>query len=311
MVPPTYFDVIDCKNLYMNPDTIVDRGKAQKQWKVLVDTLVSLDIKVYIIDAVEGLEDMVFAANPILAGTGSDGSPVYIISRMKHKSRQREIAHFEKFIDSKLNVDSSNGRLKGNGVFSFSELFEGGGDGVWHLGKKQLWLGYGYRTGSTAFKALSKLFHCPVIPMKLKSESFYHLDTCFMVLDSETVFYVPDAFDSSDSTTSGSSISPSIDIIESHFKNAIAIPSNEAQSSFCCNGISIPSKKTLLLPKWQKEGATEGEMIGTIPLWMKKNKPQWNIKFLDASEFQKSGGSLYCMKQWLFRYSDSDLNFNN
>ena len=62
LCPPTFFDVVDQKNPYMSKDSVVDRVKARLQWEVLSTDLRQNGCEIEIIDPVEGLEDMVFAA---------------------------------------------------------------------------------------------------------------------------------------------------------------------------------------------------------------------------------------------------------
>jgi N-dimethylarginine dimethylaminohydrolase len=65
LCPPNYFDVVDQKNPYMSIESAVDRVKARSQWENLCRVLQQSGCEVEIIDPVEGLEDMVFAANQV------------------------------------------------------------------------------------------------------------------------------------------------------------------------------------------------------------------------------------------------------
>ena len=72
LCPPDYFDVVDQKNPYMSRELPVDRVKARSQWENLRGVLQHCGCEVETIDPVEGLEDMVFAANQIFAGEKID-----------------------------------------------------------------------------------------------------------------------------------------------------------------------------------------------------------------------------------------------
>ena len=61
--PPDFFDVVDQKNPYMVKDSQVDRAKARSQWEALCSVLHQKGCEIETIDPIEGLEDMVFAAN--------------------------------------------------------------------------------------------------------------------------------------------------------------------------------------------------------------------------------------------------------
>ena len=63
MCPPTYFDVQYAINPWMDPADPVDRDRAMREWEPLRATYLSLGHKVHLLDPVEGLPDMVFAAN--------------------------------------------------------------------------------------------------------------------------------------------------------------------------------------------------------------------------------------------------------
>jgi N-dimethylarginine dimethylaminohydrolase len=80
---------------------------------------------------------MVFCANPVFTGLDGEGRRVCVLSHRRVASRRTEVAaHAEWF--------------QGNGYRVFSipglELFEGGGDAIWHPGRRLIWGGYGFRT---------------------------------------------------------------------------------------------------------------------------------------------------------------------
>lgn len=74
--PPNYFDVVDQKNPYMacpelaegSRESALGRVKARSQWEILCSVLKQHGCEVQTIDPVEGLEDMVFAANHMRPG---------------------------------------------------------------------------------------------------------------------------------------------------------------------------------------------------------------------------------------------------
>src|SRR5664279_2324080 len=68
LCPPHYFDVVDQKNPYMSRESAVDRVKARSQWETLCGVLQQNGCEVQTIDPVDGLEDMVFAANQVFVG---------------------------------------------------------------------------------------------------------------------------------------------------------------------------------------------------------------------------------------------------
>src|SRR5689334_25109160 len=66
MCPPTYFDVREPKNLHMRFP--IDKVRAQHQWENLRRALLDAGLRVEIIEPVQDLDDMVFAANQVFVG---------------------------------------------------------------------------------------------------------------------------------------------------------------------------------------------------------------------------------------------------
>ena len=73
-------------------------------------------------------------------------------------------------------------------------LFEGQGDAIWHPAKQMLWGGYGHRTSLAAYQEIAEKLAVPIIALELHTNDFYHLDTCFCVLDPNTVLIYSEAF---------------------------------------------------------------------------------------------------------------------
>src|SRR5260221_894059 len=63
MCPPDHFEVTYSINPWMDPDQPVDTGLAARQWDSLRDAYLALGHQVEVIKPLEGLPDMVFAAN--------------------------------------------------------------------------------------------------------------------------------------------------------------------------------------------------------------------------------------------------------
>src|SRR2546427_8982915 len=63
MCPPDHFEVTYAINPWMNPETPVDASLAARQWETLRDAYLDLGHQVETIKPIEGLPDMVFAAN--------------------------------------------------------------------------------------------------------------------------------------------------------------------------------------------------------------------------------------------------------
>ena len=71
--------------------------------------------------------------------------------------------------------------------------FEGSGDAIWHPGRGLVWGGHGYRSEPGIYETVSDVFGVPVLRLRLLSDTFYHLDTCFCAIDERTVLIDPTA----------------------------------------------------------------------------------------------------------------------
>src|SRR5215472_17609136 len=91
---PTYFDVVDVKNPFMDPGKPVNKRCALQQWDCVRKAFEAAGCELERIKAVRDLEDMVFAANLAVAGRDGKGKPFIVPSRMKFESRQREVPHY-------------------------------------------------------------------------------------------------------------------------------------------------------------------------------------------------------------------------
>ncbi|MEK7389267.1 MAG: arginine deiminase-related protein [Elusimicrobiota bacterium] len=270
MCPPDYFQVLSVKNPYMIGNVGgVDPMKARRQWETLVAAFESVGCPVDTITPTPGLEDMVFCANQSLAGTRPDGEKVALISAMRHASRRREVGSFKHWYEA-----------RGYRVFSLKseghEAFEGSGDAIWHPCKRLIWGGYGFRTDAAMFTQVAEFFKTPVLLLKLVNERFYHLDTCFCPLTSESVLIYPSAFDAA-----------SLELILKMFPIVITSSEADAVTRMSCNSAVWRSKFALV----QKGAAAASGHMQALGL---------KVVEVDTSEFVKSGGSVYCLKQFLF-----------
>lgn len=262
---PQYFDIVDVKNPFMAGSGSVDTTRARQQWNAMADAFRRTGAEVLVMPPVAGCEDMVFCANTALTGLDRDGARCAVVSHMLHPSRQREIEpSISTFEQLGYNIRQMPGPAR----------FEGGGDAVWHVGRNRLFAGSGPRSEPAAYEFVKEVFGCEVVPMTLLSPQFYHLDTCFCVIDEETALIHPPAL-----TKDG------YDAACRFFSNVIEVDADEAMR-FACNACSIAD--TVLI---------EQSAIRTIE---QLRQHGFDVLPVDTSEFMKSGGSVYCMKQYLF-----------
>lgn len=275
MVTPKYFEVIDVKNVHMQEYVgATDKSLATAQWdalKAVYDQLKADGFlqEVYAIDGVAGCEDMVFTANQSFPWL-QDGKPVVVMSQMRHESRQHEVPYFKKFYEGLGYQILELQRAK---------LFEGMGDTIPHPTRNLLFGGYGHRSETLAYEEISAMLQVPVITLELIDDRFYHLDTCFIPVDDQTVFLCKDAFAPNALAT-----------LEKLFADVVDIPVAEAEDFFALNAhcMNFDGRKVAILQQ------------GTSLMKAELEKRGFEVFELDTSEYMKSGGSVFCMKMMLY-----------
>lgn len=278
MCSPEYFQVVDVKNVHMlQHQGQVNTAVAQKQWTALksnYEKLVNENYlaEVLVIPGAEDCEDMVFAANQSFPWLTTSGERVVVMSKMYHASRAREVAHFELFYQN-----------KGYKIIHLrhTDFFEGMGDTIPHPQKRLLYGGYGHRSTQEAYTELSQLLEVPIVALSLTDERFYHLDTCFLPVNVDTVLLCAEAFDAE-----------GLQAIGLLFKNVVEIPVAEATDFFALNAHIVWGKGESTPVAILQSGATITAAI------LKQLGVE--VKFRETSEFMKSGGSVFCMKMMLY-----------
>ena len=178
MCPPTYFDVTYRINPWMHPEGRVDRRLAMRQWEALRRSYLDAGHVVDVIEPIEGLPDMVFAAN---GGFVVDGRAVS--AKFRFPERLAEAPAFARWFTQ-----------AGLAPATTSDVNEGEGDFL--LAGGVILAGTGFRTGCAAHAEVSALLGHPVVSLELTDERYYHLDTALAVLSDTEIAYYPEAFSS-------------------------------------------------------------------------------------------------------------------
>lgn len=179
MCPPDHYGIEYEINEWMNRSRPADQNKAKLQWKNLHDTLVSLGVKVSLLEAQKGLPDLVFTAN-----AGLMFFERFISSRFKHGERAGETPYFDAWFDEQgFKVEH----------LPVGMFFEGAGDALFC--GEILFAGYRFRSDAIAHQEVGRMIHRRVLPLELVNPRFYHLDTCFCPLSPGEAIYFPGAFD--------------------------------------------------------------------------------------------------------------------
>ena len=247
---PSFYDVTYSINPWMK-GVAVNKVLALKQWNQMRTMLGTFDLDISFIEQIDGLPDMVFTAN---AGVAYNNK--VIISNFKYKQRRKESLHYKNwFLENGYNTIDLPKKLS----------FEGCGDVIIH--NNNLIGGYGFRTDLKALKYVSEKLELNLIYLKLLNPNFYHLDTCFAIINNNLAIYNPKAF--SEYTIKKLKDFELIEVTE------------EEANNFACN--SIVFNKNILMPD-------DNCRIAKI-----LSDRGYQVYQINTSEFIKSGGSLQCM----------------
>ena len=199
MCRPSFFTVVYRINPWMDPEMPTDTALAVRQWETLYQTYVDLGFDVHLIDPVDGLPDMVYAAN---GGFVIDN--IAYGASFTHPQRQPEgPAYMDWFGQNGFDVREPAEVNEGEGDFLVV-------DGV-------ILAGMGFRSASNSHKELAEISGHEVISLNLINPSFYHLDTAMAILDDTNIAYLPSAFDK-----------PSLEILQARFPDAIIVTEEDA-----------------------------------------------------------------------------------
>jgi N-dimethylarginine dimethylaminohydrolase len=194
-------------------------------------------------------------------------------SRMVHASRQREVPFYVDWY-----------RQRGFKIIEVDlgpDYLEGHGDLIWHPDGSRIYAGYGFRStqgGVEKFSnAMSELgmskLGIPVVPMHLVDPYCYHLDTCFCPLNHEAALIYPGAY-----------APESLAILRGFWTRVHELTADEAHK-FMGNGIVVNGSYLTPYVTPRLESILRQEGLAAV--------------VIDTSEFEKSGGSLFCMKAFL------------
>jgi N-dimethylarginine dimethylaminohydrolase len=219
---------------------------------------------VHVLPAEPGREDMVFTANGACVLPRERSGADVVLSRMRHRSRAAEVPHLSRWLTragfAPRPLPPGAGHLEGHG------------DVLAVPGRRLLIGGHGGRSEATALAALADIIGAPVVPLPLRGEVFYHLDTCLALLDEDSVLLHPPAF-----------VPEALQTLAVLFPRRIEADADEARAQLACNAHALPSGH-VLLPAGAPRTADRLRRHGYEPVPV------------DLSEFHKSGGSVFCLR---------------
>jgi len=247
----------------------IDRVRAQQQWENLRRSLEESGLNVETIAPVKDLEDMVFAANQVFVGYSDKVGKFIVPSEMRYLIRQKEVTFYVEWF-----------RQRGYKIIALDlqgECLEGHGDLLWHPDHSRIWAGYGFRStlgGVRKFAAAMKELSIPVTLLQLVDEHCYHLDTCLCPLNHDAVLIYAGAYSPN-----------SLDAVRKGWTRVHELSREEAHQ-FMGNGIVANGR--YLTPRLSPNLSEILAKEGLTPV------------LVDTSEFEKSGGSCFCMKAFIW-----------
>lgn len=253
LCPPTFYEIKYSINQWMDIDSKVDKELASKQWQSLCKAYEKLGVEVTIIPPTAGIPELVFPGDSIfLFGDHA------ISSNFRFQERQPEVEPQSRWFASQ--------------GFTVHTLppdvhFEGNAEAI--LWNNRFLCGYGIRSDREAFDLIHEVTGMEVVPLKLV-EPFFHLDVAVCPLDSQTLAYVPEAFDAASRA-----------VVESLPAKLIRVNSEEA-NVLGCNSMAVDGTAILSTPAAPRFAAQLKEH-------------GFNVITLDMSEFRKSGGGVKCL----------------
>ena len=273
LASPEFFDVKYAINPLTNKSSEVNKGKAIKQFKALVQHFKKRKIPVHILPASPSFPDLVFVSNSALILRGWPRK-VAILARYAKPERRGEEALAGNLLHS-----------LGYKVISLPDEpglhYEGQGDSRWSHEGKDLWLCYGTdRTSKSGIQAVteailkealeSKWLPPAIHALHIIEKKTYHMDLCFLPLPNNRVLLHETSF-SQESRK---------EIIDKFGRlNTIHIP---LRLIYTCNSVWL-DERHLLIPK--------------LP-WSEKpieDKTKMKCHEIGVSEFHLAGGSVSCM----------------
>lgn len=242
----------------------VNEDRAMSQWATMKDLLESLGLKVSTLDGQPILPDMVFCANQTFPFKKASGETAFILSHMSSNFRKPEVKFYKEWAEK-----------NGYEVFELASqsAFEGMGDALWNYESGEIFGGYGFRTSLEVYEEIERITNSKVHRLNLVDNRFYHLDTCLTIINKTTAFAVKEAFGPTGWA-----------LLQDKFEHLIEIPVDEAIQNFSGNMLCVNGTDIVI----QKGAVQTTRLLKEFGL---------NIHEIETSEFMKSGGSVFCMKQ--------------
>ena len=182
-----------------------------------------------------------------------------IFSKMNYEQRVPEVEYLKEHFsfDNFIQADMT---------------FESMGDCLEDYDGKRFFCGYGFRTKKEVYDQIQSYLSGEKIYLELINHNYYHLDTCLSIVNKEIAFYVKSAFSED-----------GIKALNNCFSKLVAVDEDEAMRFLACNA-HCPDGKNIIVEKNALRMQESAKSLGLV------------VHTADTSEFLKSGGSIFCLK---------------
>ena len=255
------------QNPYGIPGTQIDHVKADKQHKQITNALQN-NLLFTINKTKDFVPDLVFISSAGLSLPRLP-EPVIILPNMKYEQRKRELVYIKE-IFHELKIKTVE--------FPTEHQFEGQAEAKWFNNGELLVLGYGFRMTKSSVKVLKKLINeiyksygvepPRILPIHLRSFRFYHLDMALLETSQTSCIIQEEALKFKDLK---------------RLEKELDVTIIETEDSFCLN--SVIDGDNLIT-----HVLNDNELKEFL-----EEKTGKKVLELDASEFEKSGGSIRCL----------------
>lgn len=254
LCPPTHFDIEYEINPWMKVERKVNKPAAMACYLDLKRIYTELGLSVVEIPQEKDLPDMVY-----MADVGHAVGNTFIRANFRYPERRREAFVAADFMEKNFNLQTVT---LPEGIF-----FEGHGD---LITGETYFMGYGKRSMIEAVPYLQKYIEQEIVPIELIDPYYYHLDTCFSILQPGVALINPTSF-----TAKG------LNEIRSRFERVIEA-SPEDHHVLGCN--LVTKNNHLITAK------------GITPTLLKEFvELGYTVHQVDTMEYRKGGGSVKCM----------------
>ena len=259
------------QNPFLKPGTQVDKVAAYKAHAELATTLKNSVFYHVHPPPAAAVTDLVFVANGGLSLRGLP-EPIVLLPSMKYPQRQRELGFVKSVLDD-LHVKTI--------PFPTNHVFEGQAEAKWLHGGKLLICGAGTRATHESYKVLESIltsvyeaYGLPapkLLVLTIISDEFFHLDSACFEFDDSKMVIQKRAFSPESVRDLKAALGP---------ENVFVIDTPDAfELNAIVDGPNLITHK-LVDARLQKQLAA---ITGR------------NIKMIDTTEFEKSGGSVRCL----------------